>query len=72
MLDTTRGMCVFNTRLLRFRCACLFNRHDALWFQSQRTSGLLSRSLMLRVLDGFPAALVASRAFPHGLASFLG
>ena len=27
-IDTMRGMCVFDTRVLRSHCACLFDRHD--------------------------------------------
>jgi len=67
------GMCVFNTRVLRFKCACLFDRRDVSRCRPLHTCGLLSRSLMLCVRGGeaaaatcgFPVAFVSSREFPR-------
>ena len=41
-IDTKRGMCVFDARVLGSHCPCLFDRHDASRPQPLNTYALLS------------------------------
>ena len=63
-IDTKRGMCVFDTRVLGSHCPCPcpFNRHDASRCQSLHTCGLLS--LWCCVLVSVNGSYL-SGSFPH-------